>query len=121
MAKEVKPLSDEADDEQWHRARIVAKRTRYTAEALAPVLGNDVAALAVVLADITDELGVLQDTAVARALIADLAQNEQGTPESGYALGLLDGVEVLAAAECRAAFLDLWPFAKQIAREAGAR
>lgn len=121
LAKEVRRLTPEADEAEWHRARIVAKRTRYTADALAPVLGSAVAELALVLADVTDELGVLQDTAVARHLIADLAHNEQGTPESGYALGLLDGVEVQAALECRQAFANLWPLAKAAARQAGAR
>ncbi len=121
LAKEVRRLTPEAHEEQWHRARIVAKRARYAAESLAPVLGDDVIALAQVLATITDELGTLQDSAVARVLISDLALNEPGTAESGYALGLLDGVEVAAAHACRDAFRLLWPLAKQAAREAGTR
>jgi CHAD domain-containing protein len=121
LAKEVRKLTPEAAEEQWHRARIVAKRARYAAEALSPVLGEEVAELAVVLATVTDELGTLQDTAVARALISDLALNEPGTPESGYALGLLDGIEVAAAHACREAFRVVWPHAKQAARLAGTR
>jgi CHAD domain-containing protein len=121
LAKEVRKLTPEADEDQWHRARIVAKRARYASEALAPVLGNKVGDLAAILAAVTDELGTLQDTAVARLLISDLALNEPGTAESGYALGLLDGVEVAAARACRDAFREIWPLAKDAARAAGTR
>jgi len=121
LAKEVRRLDAQADEDQWHRARIVAKRARYAAEALAPVLGVDVSDLAFELAAVTDELGILQDTAVARDLIADIAQHEKGTAASGYALGLLDGVEVAAAIECRENFWFVWPAARKAARRAGAR
>jgi triphosphatase len=60
-------------DEQRHRVRILAKRLRYTLDLLAPALPRQrLRRFGKVLAELQDELGCLNDVAVARSALAAL-------------------------------------------------
>jgi CHAD domain-containing protein len=98
-----------APDEEWHRARISAKKARYAAEAAAPVFGPDAAAFAKQLAQVTEVLGEHQDAAVASDRVVALAGDEGVTPEAAFALGALLAVERDAAEDTRSRFALLWP------------
>lgn len=101
----------------WHEARISAKRARYAADAVAPVLGHDMSRLAERLADVTDVLGRHQDAHVAQATLRALAP--EAAPENAFALGRLLGIEEAAEMADRHAFLDLWPEVRRAAHRAG--
>jgi CHAD domain-containing protein len=65
LRKAVSALDDEPSDEALHQVRIRAKRCRYAAEAIAPVVGKDAAAFAKAAADLQDLLGGHQDAVMA--------------------------------------------------------
>jgi inorganic triphosphatase YgiF len=101
----------------WHEARIAAKRARYSADAVAPVLGHDMARLAERLADVTEVLGHHQDAHVAQQTLRELVPGT--VPEVAFALGRLLAVEEAAEMSDRAALLDLWPSVHRSAHRAG--
>ena len=93
----------------WHRARILAKRARYAAEATAPVLGEPVHRRGAALERVTELLGDLHDAVVARQMLRELASWPETDGLTGYALGLLDGIEAEREREEKAAFAVVWP------------
>ncbi len=101
----------------WHEARIAAKRARYSADAIAPVLGHDMSRLADRLADVTEVLGHHQDAHVAQATLRALAPDAE--PSAAFALGRLLAIEETAEMADRRAFLDLWPSVRRAAHRAG--
>lgn len=107
LAKEVRALTLEGPAEQWHEARITAKRARYAAEALAPVFGAPAKALASALADVTEQLGEHQDAAIAQETCRELAAQFDGA--TGFALGLLHAYEVECELIARVRLAEIWP------------
>jgi len=101
----------------WHEARISAKRARYAADAVAPVLGHDMSRLAERLADVTDVLGHHQDAHVAQATLRSLVP--QASAEGAFALGRVLAIEEAAEIADRHTFLDLWPAVRRAAHQAG--
>ncbi len=71
-------------EEQFHRVRILTKRARYAAEAVAPALGKrasrEASRFATRAVRVQDELGLLQDASFAAHEIATLAA-EGGAPD----------------------------------------
>ncbi|HEU0214388.1 MAG TPA: CYTH and CHAD domain-containing protein [Jiangellaceae bacterium] len=106
LADEASPAG--APDAEWHAARIAAKRARYAAEAVAPVLGKDAAALAGQLERITDILGAHQDAADAAGALRTMA-DEVTDPASGFVLGVLYAAERDTVRARRAEFVAVWP------------
>jgi CHAD domain-containing protein len=106
LADEALPAG--APDAEWHAARIAAKRARYAAEAVAPVLGKDAAALAGQLERITDILGAHQDAADAAGAVRRMA-DEVPNPSSGFVLGVLYAAERDTVRARRAEFVAVWP------------
>ena len=100
----------------WHEARIAAKRARYSADAVAPVLGHDMERLADRLADVTEVLGSHQDAHVAQSTLRDLVA--QADPAAAFALGRLLAVEEAAEMADRRRFIDLWPQVRRAAHRA---
>ena len=96
-----------APDTQWHQVRIAAKRVRYAAEAVAPVLGKDAARFAKRMAKITEVLGDHQDAAQAAAIAQEYAATADA--ELAFALGVLCGAERAHVGSARARFAMLWP------------
>ncbi|PZF83085.1 CHAD domain containing protein [Jiangella anatolica] len=102
-------LTDDAPDDEWHAARLAAKRTRYAAEAVAPVLGGDAKAFAKQVEKITEILGEHQDAATAAAKARELANSEHASADVAFALGVLASNERGHVHAARAAFADTWP------------
>lgn len=96
-----------APDEQWHATRIAAKRIRYAADAVAPVLGTDAARFAKAMSKVTDVLGEHQDASQAAAVATQSAAGAD--PPLAFALGVLCGSERANVAAARTKFGKLWP------------
>ncbi|MBD0292985.1 MAG: CYTH and CHAD domain-containing protein [Jiangellaceae bacterium] len=96
-----------ASDDDWHQVRIAAKRARYAAEAVAPVLGSDAKALARQVERVTDALGEQQDAADAIRAIRELTASADAP--ASFTLGFLYGAEQERIATVRRRFTQLWP------------
>lgn len=79
-------LDDDPPDSALHDVRILAKRCRYSAEAVAPVAGKPASRFAAAIADLQTELGDHQDTMVAEAWLRTAAAT---TPRGAVAAGEL--------------------------------
>jgi CHAD domain-containing protein len=92
--------------------RVLAKRARYGAEAVAPVLGSKTGRQATKFAgraaDLQDVLGELQDSVVAHELILDAARAHPDDGAFNLAAGQLAERQVEARATARAAFPAVW-------------
>ena len=101
----VEALGPEPVDAELHRIRILAKRCRYAAEAVAPVAGRGAAKFAAAVADLQTVLGDHQDTVVAEAWLRDAAT---ALPAARVAAGELIALERLRRAELRASWPAVW-------------
>lgn len=119
LVKSVRRLEADGDSQDWHRARIRAKRVRYAAEVLAPHFDADARRFAQRLATITEILGDHQDASVAQGILRDLASVSVDGDGTTFALGRLHERERAKEQECRIAFLEAWPAAKRAAKRAG--
>uniref|UniRef100_UPI0035646935 CHAD domain-containing protein n=1 Tax=Actinotalea sp. TaxID=1872145 RepID=UPI0035646935 len=90
----------------WHRARVLAKRARYAAEMVTPVLPA-ARKPATHLARLTDLLGRVQDGVVGRSLLGEIAQLSAG--RTAAALEVQAGRHEVAQLDARRAVLDEWP------------
>ncbi len=104
-------LGDDPPDEALHDVRKRAKRCRYAAEAVAPVVGKAAREFARRVAEVQDVLGEHQDAVVARQWLAKAAADL--TPHEAYSAGMLAGVELAAARAARAAFRGVWKAASK--------
>ncbi|MFE7412201.1 CYTH and CHAD domain-containing protein [Streptomyces laurentii] len=95
-------------DHALHDARKAAKRARYAAEAAAPVLGKPARRLVRRMKRLQDCLGDHQDSVVARAALADLAEQPATAGEPAFTWGVLYGREEAAAADRERELPDLW-------------
>jgi CHAD domain-containing protein len=102
----VDALDEHPPDEALHDVRKRAKRCRYAAEAVAPVIGKRARDFARAVAGVQEVLGEHQDAVVAREWLGKAAA-DAGAGEA-YAAGMLAGVELAAAAAARAAFPAKW-------------
>lgn len=112
IERAVAALDDDAPTDELHRIRILAKRARYAADAVAPGLAATVRPVAKALAAVQDELGDLNDAAVAEAWLTDLAPTVDGS--TAYVAGRLAQTLVHEAASAG----DRWrrPFDKAARR-----
>ena len=105
-------LSSASSEDDFHRTRIAAKRARYAAELAARVLGDKQAAgarrLAERLADVQDQLGTLQDAAVAEATMRATLMGRRADAQYAFEIGRLVEQQRNLAAEARRAFADTW-------------
>ena len=65
VVEAVRALGDDPSDAKLHAVRILAKRSRYAAEAAAPLLGPTAVRFAAAVADVQTVLGDHQDTVLA--------------------------------------------------------
>ncbi|MEW9554179.1 CHAD domain-containing protein [Nonomuraea sp. NPDC050783] len=91
-----------------HDVRKAAKRARYTAEALEPTLGKDMAKLAELAEGIQEVLGKHQDGVVAQETLAREADSARRAGEDTFTYGLLVGIERGTAERARARFPGVW-------------
>ena len=73
LAEAVDALGHEPSDAEFHQVRILAKRCRYAAEAVAPIVGPAAAHFAAAVADVQTVLGDHQDTVVAESWLRHAA------------------------------------------------
>ena len=109
LAKEVKLLRLDGPSDDWHEARIRAKKARYAAEAVAPVMGEHVKRFAKALAGVTEVLGEHQDAWVAQHTLRTLAAGPGIDGLSGFSLGLLHEFEFEQELFARNDFVEIWP------------
>jgi CHAD domain-containing protein len=96
-----------APDEEWHQARIAAKRARYAGEAVAPVLGTEAKRFAEQMEHVTEVLGEHQDAADAGVAIQAMAANADAP--ASFTLGVLYAAERERVTTTRREFADVWP------------
>jgi CHAD domain-containing protein len=98
-------IDDDAPDELLHAARIRAKRARYAADALAPLVGASARRFARAAAGLQDVLGEHQDAVVAEAWLREAARSGAGT---AFVAGLLTARERQARDDARASWRTAW-------------
>lgn len=96
-----------APDDRWHSARIAAKRVRYAAEAVAPVIGKNAEKFAKAMESVTEVLGDHQDAAHAATVAEEFAVDADA--DLAFALGVLCGAERAHVSSARAEFAAIWP------------
>jgi CHAD domain-containing protein len=113
----VQSLGVDSPDTDLHEVRIRAKRVRYAAEAVSPVLGRRASTLARSAAGLQEVLGEHQDAVVAGNL---LRQRATGAPaEVAFAAGELAGLERAAATGARARWPGAYKRLRKAARTVG--
>ena len=105
LMQTVSELPDEPADEDLHRIRIRAKRVRYAAEAVAPVVGKKAIRFAAAAAGLQDKLGDLQDSIVAHEWLSAAARSH---PAVSFVAGQLAGLELVRAKQARTGWTERW-------------
>jgi len=105
LSEAVESLGPDPSDAELHQVRILAKRCRYAAEAVAPIVGPKAARFAAAVADVQTVLGDHQDTVVAESWLRHAAA---ALPSSGLAAGQLVALERSQRLELRAQWLSSW-------------
>jgi len=107
LRKAVRALPDPPADAELHAVRILAKHTRYAAEAAAPAMGKRAGAFAQAVAGVQSVLGDHQDACVTE----DWLRNAVGAlagPEEAMLVGQLIGLQRAEAQDRRAAWPQAW-------------
>ena len=107
LRRAVQALGPDSTDHELHLARILAKRCRYAAEAVAPALGKEVRVFAKAVTELQDVLGEHQDAVVAGEW---LRENSAG---AGFVAGELAAMEHVAAQVARDHWPEVWKQAKR--------
>jgi CHAD domain-containing protein len=100
-------LEGSPTDEDLHGVRIRAKRSRYAAEAAAPVLGKRAAAFADAAAGLQDVLGELNDAVVAEGWLREWSSRRRSAAEA-FAAGELAGLERALGEKSRRRWRRAW-------------
>jgi CHAD domain-containing protein len=100
----VRQLPDTRTDPELHRIRILAKRARYAAEAVAPVAGPAADAFAKAAAKLQTVLGEHQDSVTAQAWL----RAARVTGRRAFVAGELIALEGIAADAARARWKKAW-------------
>ncbi len=104
---------DEADDqdgrkEALHEVRKAAKRLRYAAETLTPSYGTEAARLARCAKRMQTDLGDIQDHAVTREMLRDLAAQPGREAHDAFVLGALHADEDPGGGEAEERYAESW-------------
>jgi CHAD domain-containing protein len=100
----VRQLPDPPTDPELHRIRILAKRARYAAEAVAPIAGSAAARFARAAAKLQTVLGEHQDSVTAQAWL----RSARTSGRRAFVAGELIAMEHIAAEEARAKWPKAW-------------
>jgi CHAD domain-containing protein len=103
LRKAVRKAGDDASDHDLHQIRIRAKRARYAAEAVEPVIGKPAEDFADAVADLQDVLGDHQDAVVGEAWL------REATASARRDVALVAGLLIAAERASGAATRDRWP------------
>jgi CHAD domain-containing protein len=107
-------LRDDSPDPELHHVRILAKRCRYAAEAVAPAVGKDASRFAKRIAELQEVLGEHQDAVIAgewlREHASDTLRTEGGAGAAAVAFvaGELAMLEQAAAEASRELWSEAW-------------
>jgi CHAD domain-containing protein len=107
LSKAVKGLADHPPDEELHAVRILAKHTRYAAEAAAGVIGKPATAFAKQIAAVQTVLGDHQDACVMEDWLRKAGAKTRSAREA-MLIGQLIGLQRAEAAAKRAAWPEVW-------------
>lgn len=110
LARSADRLTATDPDDAWHRARILAKRARYAAEAVEPALGAPARSRARAAKEVQEVLGEHQDAAIAATTVLALAGTARGRDVRLLAVtcGRLAERERGLVRASRAAFPAVW-------------
>ena len=103
LRKGVSRLPQSPADAELHRVRILAKRTRYAAEAAGLIAGKKAARFAQAATALQDELGDHQDSVTAQRWLRGAGQGARA-----FVAGQLSAIERESAARDRAAWPRVW-------------
>lgn len=106
LRKAVKAMPNSPPDADLHRVRILAKRTRYAAEAAAPLVGKKAGRFAAAVARLQEVLGDHQDAVVAEAWLREATDGADAAV--CLAAGELIAVQAAEAAEARRRWRRAW-------------
>jgi CHAD domain-containing protein len=106
LRRAVEALDPIPPDEALHEVRILAKHTRYAAEAAAPVMGKQASTFAAAVARLQTVLGDHQDACFAEAWLS--RHVARAKPPEAFLLGQLVGIQRAEAAACRARWRSVW-------------
>ena len=107
LNKAVKALPEVPADEDLHAVRILAKHTRYAAEAAAPVIGKRASAFAKAMAAVQTVLGDHQDACVMEDWLRQTGPKTRSTKEA-MLIGQLIGLQRAEAQAKRAEWPQVW-------------
>ncbi|MBN1094437.1 CYTH and CHAD domain-containing protein [Blastococcus sp. TML/M2B] len=102
-------LTDAERTEELHAVRRRARRARFTAQALAPVLGDPARDVARTAKRTQRLLGALQDLVVVASHARQLAVSAHAAGEPGFTYGLLLGRAEERARDAERVFAERWP------------
>jgi inorganic triphosphatase YgiF len=112
LRKRARALDSRSDDQDYHRVRVLTKRARYGAEAVAPALGRkrgkQAERFADLAADLQDLLGEMQDSVVAGDRILEAAREQPRAGRFNLAAGRLIERELGGRRDCRARYPTTW-------------
>lgn len=95
-------------DAALHEVRKAAKRARYAAESVAPVVGRPARHFAAAVAGVQSALGDHQDTVLTRRLLRRLGAASVAGGENGFGYGLLYAGERDCAGRFERAYAEAW-------------
>ncbi|HST83803.1 MAG TPA: CYTH and CHAD domain-containing protein [Kineosporiaceae bacterium] len=95
-------------DQHLHDVRIAAKRARYAAEAVRPVIGKPAKAVAAAMQEIQEALGDHHDAVVERSWLRDLGARAFLAGENGFTFGRLHGLAENRAEHDQERFAGVW-------------
>jgi CHAD domain-containing protein len=101
-------------DQHLHDVRIAAKRARYAAETVRPVIGAPAKAVADAMEAIQETLGDHQDAVVERRWLRDLAARAFLAGENGFTFGRLHGLADARAEHDEERFADVWKATQKV-------
>jgi CHAD domain-containing protein len=104
LSRAVAALGDAPEDAALHACRILAKRARYAAEAVAPAAGPDAARFAKAVANLQTVLGEHQDSVTAQGWLRAHA----GSGRRAFVAGEMAALELALADRARAEWRDAW-------------
>ena len=105
LERAARAIGPDAPDSALHEVRILAKRCRYAAEAVAPLVGGKASRFAAAVASLQDLLGEHQDTVVAEAWLRTTAEHLE---ESRLVAGELVAAERQRRGELRREWPAAW-------------
>ena len=106
LRKTVRSAGPDPADEELHQIRIRAKRVRYAAEAVEPVIGKPAERFADAAADLQDVLGDQHDAVVGETWLREAARSARR--DEALVAGLLVAAERASAAASRGAWRSVW-------------